>query len=411
MEVIKNLDGNLFTPSFVAFSETDGLLIGEDAKAHALICPENSIYGEFIILKLQFVLNGFLNFSLDVKRLIGREFKDLSKQINSKPFKIVQLAEKPVVELNYNGSVKVYTPEEINSVLIAYMKEAAEEQLGVPISSVVLTVPANFNYLQRQAVKDSALIAGVKVLHILSDSVATALYYALVCKNVKQQNVIVFDLGGGSLDVSIISIENGNIEVKSTAGNTCLGGDDFNDKLVSFLVEDVKRIHHVDVSTDKKVLASFRASSEQAINDLSSSIIAKVNNPIPSLELDYSTAISQSEFEKMNIDLFNSIPDIIEKTLKDANLKIDEFSQVLLVGGSSNIPFIKNIVRKIFNGVDIINPSETVVSGAAIAAAIQSKDNKIQHFKFSDIASMSLGTATSGEDMSIIIPRLDKVQL
>ena len=348
-----------------------------------------------------------------MKRLIGREFKDLSTQISSKPFKVVEVDEKPVVELLYNGKIKQFTPEEISSLLITYLKEAAEEQLGVPITSVVLTVPANFNYLQRQAVKDSALIAGLKVLHILSDSVATALYHSLRCKSKEQRNVAVFDLGGGSLDVSIISIENGNVEVKSTAGNTCLGGDDFDDKLVEFLVGDLKKIHSVDISKSNKSLGLLRAAAELVKTDLSSKNSAKIWSAIPSYGFEYRTSISQAEFEKMNVDLIKLILEVATRALKDASLQIKELSEVILIGGSSNIPFVEKIVRQIFNGVKVSKLENAVVSGAAIVAAMQSGNlhKKIEHLKFSDIAPMSLGTATSGADMSIIIPRLDKVLL
>ncbi|KAJ9273634.1 hypothetical protein DTO212C5_268 [Paecilomyces variotii] len=381
IEIIANDQGNRTTPSFVAFTDTERL-IGDAAKNQVAMNPSNTVF--------------------DAKRLIGRKFSDPEVQADMKhfPFKVVDKNGKPVVEVEFKGETKQFTPEEISSMVLTKMRETAESYLGGTVNNAVVTVPAYFNDSQRQATKDAGLIAGLNVLRIINEPTAAAIAYGLDKKAEGERNVLIFDLGGGTFDVSLLTIEEGIFEVKSTAGDTHLGGEDFDNRLVN----------HFDLTTNARALRRLRTACERAKRTLSSS--AQTSIEIDSLYegIDFYTSITRARFEELCQDLFRSTMDPVERVLRDAKVDKSSVHEIVLVGGSTRIPKIQKLVSDFFNKEPnkSINPDEAVAYGAAVQAAILSGDTSSKstnEILLLDVAPLSVGIETAGGVMTPLIKR------
>ncbi|CAH1967549.1 unnamed protein product [Acanthoscelides obtectus] len=402
VEIIANDQGNRTTPSYVAFTDSERL-IGDAAKSQVAMNPKNTVF--------------------DAKRLIGRKFDDTKIQEDMKhwPFTVVNDGGKPKIQVEYKGEVKKFAPEEISSMVLTKMKEIAEVFLGGKVSDAVITVPAYFNDSQRQATKDAGTIAGMNVLRIINEPTAAALAYGLD-KNLKgEKNVLIFDLGGGTFDVSILAIDEGSLfEVKSTAGDTHLGGEDFDNRLVNHFVEDFKRKHKKDLSGNTRALRRLRTACERAKRTLSSSTEASIE--IDALhdgkfmrQSGYAfKTITRARFEELCMDLFRGTLQPVEKALNDAKLDKAAIHDVVLVGGSTRIPKIQKMLQDFFCGKPLnlsINPDEAVAYGAAVQAAILSGDtsSQIQDVLLVDVAPLSLGIETAGGVMTKIVERNSRI--
>jgi L1 cell adhesion molecule like protein len=392
IEIIANDQGNRTTPSFVAFTDTERL-IGDAAKNQVAMNPANTVF--------------------DAKRLIGRKFDDAEVQADMKhfPFKIISKAGKPVVQVEFKGEQKEFTPEEISSMILVKMRETAEAYLGGTVNNAVVTVPAYFNDSQRQATKDAGLIAGLNVLRIINEPTAAAIAYGLDKKVEGERNVLIFDLGGGTFDVSLLTIEEGIFEVKSTAGDTHLGGEDFDNRLVNHFVSEFKRKHKKDLSSNARALRRLRTACERAKRTLSSS--AQTSIEIDSLYegVDFYTSITRARFEELCQDLFRSTLQPVDRVLSDAKIDKSKVHEIVLVGGSTRIPRIQKLITDYFNGKEpnkSINPDEAVAYGAAVQAAILSGDTSSKgtsEILLLDVAPLSLGIETAGGIMTPLINR------
>ncbi|EAA34130.1 heat shock protein 70 [Neurospora crassa] len=391
-EIIANDQGNRTTPSFVAFTDTERL-VGDAAKNQVAMNPANTVF--------------------DAKRLIGRKFSDPEVQADMKhfPFKVIDRGGKPVIQVEFKGETKVFTPEEISAMILQKMKETAEAYLGGTVNNAVVTVPAYFNDSQRQATKDAGLIAGLNVLRIINEPTAAAIAYGLDKKVEGERNVLIFDLGGGTFDVSLLTIEEGIFEVKSTAGDTHLGGEDFDNRLVNHFVQEFKRKHKKDLSTNARALRRLRTACERAKRTLSSS--AQTSIEIDSLfeGIDFYTSITRARFEELCQDLFRSTLQPVDRVLTDAKIDKSQVHEIVLVGGSTRIPRIQKLISDYFNGKEpnkSINPDEAVAYGAAVQAAILSGDTSSKstsEILLLDVAPLSLGIETAGGMMTKLIPR------
>ena len=375
----------------MAFTDNERL-IGTAAKNQASQNSENTIY--------------------DAKRLIGRIYNDSATQSDIKqfPFKVIEKDNKPIIQANYKGEVKDFQPEEISSMVLVKMKEIAEAYIGETVDSAVITVPAYFNDSQRQSTKDAGAIAGLNVLRIINEPTAAAIAYGLDNKTEAERNILIYDLGGGTFDVTLLSIEEGVFEVKATAGDTRLGGEDFDTRLVQHFSQDFKRKHKKDISENKRSLRRLRSACENLKKTLSSSTQATLEVDSLFDGIDYTSTITRARFEELCGDLFRKTFEPVEKVIKDSKISKSNIHEIVLVGGSTRIPKIQSQLENYFNGKSLnksINPDEAVAYGAAVQAALLSgvKDNKIDDLLLLDVAPLSLGVETSGGVMTKIIER------
>lgn len=391
-DIIANDQGNRTTPSYVAFTDTERI-IGDGAKNQSSMNPENTIF--------------------DAKRLIGRDFNDKTLQSDLKqfPFKVKDDKNKPVIEVQYKNETKQLHPEEISSMVLTKMKEIAEAYIGEEVKDAVITVPAYFNDSQRQATKDAGSIAGLNVLRIINEPTAAAIAYGLD-NNPVEKNVLIFDLGGGTFDVSLLNIDDGIFEVKATAGDTHLGGEDFDNLLVKHFMNEIKRKHRHDISDNKRASRRLRTACEKAKRTLSSSSTASIE--IDSLfdGVDFFSSISRAKFESLCMPLFQKCIDPVTRVLMDSGVGKNQVDDIVLVGGSTRIPKIQELLSNFFSGKELskkINPDEAVAYGASVQAAILSSSTsgseKADEILLLDVAPLSLGIETAGGVMTKIIER------
>ena len=390
VEIIPNEFGNRITPSTVAFTD-DERLVGEAAKNQASANPKRTIYV--------------------VKRLIGRKFDDKEVQRDLKwlPYDVVSKAGKPYVSVEMPGvGTKQLSPEEVSAMILVKMKEIAENYLGQDVKYAVVTVPAYFNDSQRQATKDAGAIAGLEVLRIINEPSAAAIAYGLDKK--EEKNIVVFDLGGGTFDVSILTIDHGVFEVLATAGDTHLGGEDFDQRVTDHFVKSFKRKNDVDIKTDARALQKLKSEVEKAKRDLST--VQQVKIYIEGLidGIDFEETLTRAKFEELCNDLFKNTLKPVETVMDDAGLKRSEIDEIVLVGGSTRIPKVQQLIKDFFNGKEPnrgINPDEAVAYGAAVQGGILSGDanDETKDILFIDVTPLTLGIETVGGVMTSIIKR------
>ncbi|KAL0375756.1 UNVERIFIED_CONTAM: Luminal-binding protein 4 [Sesamum calycinum] len=386
VEIIANDQGNRITPSWVAFTGTDRL-IGEAAKNQAALNPEHTVF--------------------DVKRLIGFDDPEVQRDMKMLPYQVVDKDGKPYVQvMTKDGEVKVFSPEEISAMVLRKMKETAESYLGKKVHDAVVTVPAYFNDAQRQATKDAGAIAGLNVVRMINEPTAAAIAYGLD-KEGEEKNILVFDLGGGTFDVSILSMDNGVFEVLATNGDTHLGGEDFDHRVMDYFVKLIKKKHNKDISQDKKALGKLRKECERAKRALSSQHQVRVE--IESLfdGKDFSESLTRARFEELNMDLFRKTMEPVKKALKDAKLKVSDIHEIVLVGGSTRIPKVQQLLKEYFGGKEPnkgVNPDEAVAHGATIQGGIISGE-ETKDVLVLDVNPLSLGIGTVGGVMTKLIPR------
>ena len=391
VEIIANDQGNRTTPSYVAFTESERL-IGDSAKNQVNNNPTNTI--------------------CDAKRFIGKNYNDESVQSDKKllQFDISSKDSKPVFNVNYKGEKKQFRPDEISAMILGKMKKTAEDYLGEDVKNAVITVPAYFNDAQRNATKDAGQIAGLNVLRIINEPTAAALSYGLDKKDCDDLNVLIFDLGGGTFDVSILNIDDGMFEVKATAGDTHLGGEDFDNILLSHFLQEFKRKHKKDIKDNKRSVRRLKTACEKLKRTLSSVTNATLELDSLYEGIDFNSSLTRARFENMCSSYFNNCLETVNKVLVDAKMDKGDIHEIVLVGGSTRIPKIQDMLSKHFNGKDLcksINPDEAVAYGAAIQAAVLSGngDEKLNDILLVDVTPLSLGIETAGGIMAKVITR------
>jgi len=391
VEICANDQGNRITPSYVGFPPDDQRLIGDAAKNQAASNPENTVF--------------------DVKRLIGRKYNDATVQRDAKlfPFKVVSKEGKPYISVDVKNKAKTFSPEEISAMVLMKMKETAEMFLGCEVKHAVVTVPAYFNDAQRQATKDAGTIAGLKVERVINEPTAAAIAYGLDRKG-KEENVLVFDLGGGTFDVTLLTIDNGVFEVRATNGDTHLGGEDFDQRLMDYFISVFKRKSGLDISKEQRSIQRLRKQCEIAKRTLSSQTQATVDIEALYQGTDFSCAITRAKFEELNMDLFRKTLQPVAQVLKDAGMSKSDVDEIVLVGGSTRIPKIRQMLSDFFNGKELnmqINPDEAVAYGAAVQGGILSGDaaEETKDILLLDVAPLSLGIETAGGVMTKLIER------
>lgn len=392
-EIIQNEQGNYTTPSYVAYTETERL-IGDAAKSQASMNPTNTIY--------------------DAKRLIGRTFDDKVVQTDIKhwPFEVVNRNNRPYFQVSYQGETKEFTPEEISAAILSKMKQVASTYLGEDVTEAVVTVPAYFNDAQRSATKDAGTIAGLNIRRIINEPTAAAIAYGLDKVSQTERHVLIFDFGGGTHDVSILGLEDGCFEVKATSGDSHLGGEDCDNRLVNYCVEEFKKTYGSDPTKSPKALTKLKIACERAKRILSSSTSTVIEVDGLYEGNDFNVTISRSKFNHLCEDIFARTMEPVKQVLMDAKIDKKSIDDIVLVGGSTRIPRVKDLLTAFFNGKKLcegINPDEAVAHGAAVQAAILSNngqaDDKLGDIVLLDVAPLTLGVKTAGDIMAPIIDR------
>ncbi|MCJ1245255.1 ATPase with role in protein import into the ER [Trapelia coarctata] len=388
VEILVNDQGNRITPSYVAFTDEERL-VGDAAKNQYAANPTRTIF--------------------DIKRLIGRKFNDKDVQADMKhfPFKVKNSDGKPVVSVEVAGKDRSFTPEEVSAMVLGKMKEIAEAYLGKKVEHAVVTVPAYFNDAQRQATKDAGTIAGLNVLRVVNEPTAAAIAYGLDKKGAESQ-IIVYDLGGGTFDVSLLQIENGVFEVMATAGDTHLGGEDFDQRVITFLANQYNKKNKVDVQKDLKTMGKLKREVEKAKRTLSSQMSTRIEIEAFHQGKDFSETLTRAKFEELNMDLFKKTLEPVAQVLKDAKVKKSAINDIVLVGGSTRIPKVQALLEEYFGGKKAskgINPDEAVAYGAAVQGGVLSGDETLTDIVLMDVNPLTLGIETTGGVMTKLIPR------
>ena len=393
VEIIPNDIGERTTPSVVSFTKNERL-IGQAAKNQITKNYQNTIY--------------------DAKRLIGRRFDDPEVQYDMKtlPFKIEkdQIRNRLLISVEYKNQKKKFLPEEISAMILDKLKSTAEDYLGKKIYDTVLTVPAYFNDNQRQATKDAGRIAGLNIIRMINEPTAAAIAYGLNNKDENEKHILVFDLGGGTFDISILTVDNSLFEVRATRGDTHLGGEDFDNKLMRYCIQEFKEDTGIDIENNQKVLRRLKVACEKAKRELSLSQQVEIDIDSLAGGQDFNIKITRPQFEEICNDLFERCLKPIELALKDAQLEKDKIDDIVLIGGSTRIPKIQEIVKEFFNNKELnksINPDEAVAFGAAVQAAIVNniEDTGLERLVLLDVAPLSLGVKTANGQMNVLIPR------
>ncbi|XP_022635888.1 probable mediator of RNA polymerase II transcription subunit 37c [Vigna radiata var. radiata] len=393
VEIIHNDQGNNITPSCVAFTDHERL-IGDAAKNQAASNPENTIF--------------------DVKRLIGRKYSDplVQKDKMLWPFKVVAgVDDKPMISVKYKGQEKSLCAEEISSMVLSKMRDIAEAYLEKPVKNAVVTVPAYFNDSQRKATMDAGAIVGLNVIRIINEPTAAAIAYGLDKRNdcVGERNIFVFDFGGGTFDVSILTIKNKVFQVKATAGNTHLGGEDIDNRMINYFVEEMKRKSKVDISGNPRALRRLKSACERAKRALSYAVTTNIEIDGLFEGIDLLSSITRAKFEEINMEVFEECMQTVDRCLKDAKMEKTSVHDVVLVGGSSRIPKMQQLLQDFFNGKDLcksINPDEAVAYGAAVQAALLTEGLKnVPDLVLKDVTPLSLGILVTGDLMNVMIPK------
>ncbi|CAI4219947.1 unnamed protein product [Parascedosporium putredinis] len=365
-------------------------LVGDAAKNQAANNPTNTIY--------------------DVKRLIGRKFeeKEVQSDIKHFPFQVVNKEGKPIVRVQVGGADKDFTPEEVSAMILGKMKDVAESYLGKKVTHAVVTVPAYFNDNQRQATKDAGVIAGLNVLRIVNEPTAAAIAYGLDKTDVGERHIIVYDLGGGTFDVSLLSIDEGVFEVLATAGDTHLGGEDFDQRVINYFAKSFNKKHSVDITKNPKTMGKLKREAEKLKRSLSSQMSARIEIEAFFDGVDFSETMTRAKFEELNMDLFKKTLKPVEQVIKDAKVKKEDIDDIVLVGGSTRIPKVQALIEEYFGGKKAskgINPDEAVAFGAAVQAGVLSGEEGTEEIVLMDVNPLTLGIETTGGVMTKLITR------